>query len=245
MSGLSVLKVRRVIGEFAKSLPLGLAIYFGFPDRFAFQDTLSLIQRDERPQARWLAAIEATGETSSQQPTLTLAGADSAHAPGQGARRGPQYQITSAVKGGRVAVLRYLDASVYGRDIVRVLERVRTNDVGKGNRLVSMAPDRQMVEHSAGSVYYMSSLISAQPRQSLPRVAFVQPQAVPKSQMVASANAATTSDGKPLNLNKMVMARAAAAAGFSALSVYAPSAVEGTSLPFAALFGMSPGPTPE
>ncbi|MEI2386515.1 cell wall hydrolase [Breoghania sp. JC706] len=237
MSGLSAFSVSRVTGVFTRSTLLGLAIYIGFPDTFAYQDTLSLMQREERPSERWLAAIEATGETTSAEPTLTLASADAAS--------GPSYQITTSTKNGRSVIVRGIDARVVGRGIVEVPEEVRTNRAAKGNRLVSVAPDRQMVDQSAGSVYYMSSLIGAEPRQSLPRVAFVQPQAVPQNQMVASNNAATRSDGKPLNLNKMLMARAAAAAGFSALSAYAPSAVEDTSLPFAALFGMPPGPTPE
>ncbi|PTW62206.1 cell wall hydrolase [Breoghania corrubedonensis] len=237
MSGLSALKISRVAGTCSRSVLLGLAIYFGFPETFAFQDTLSLMQREERSSTRWLAAIQATGETSSAQPTLTLASADAAS--------GPSYQITTRTRNGRAAIVTGISADVYGRGIVQVPEEVRTNRASKGNRLVSVAPDRQMVDQSAGSVYYMGSLIGAEPRQSLPRVAFVQPQAMPQNRMVASANQATRSDGKPLNLNKMLMARAAAAAGFSSLSAYAPSAVEDTSLPFAALFGMPPGPTPE
>ncbi len=223
-------------GVFVKSLLLGVALYFGFPDRFAFQDTLSLMEREENPSLRWLAAIEPAQSTTVSRPSLIMA---------SGAKPdGPSYRITGHADGARATILAGLDASVMGRDVVDVPEKVRTNSSTKGNRLVSVAPDRQMVDNASGTVYHMGSLIGAQPAQALPRVAFVQPQAVPQTQ-VAALDPVTKKPGKPLNLNKMLMARAAAAAGFSSLSAYAPSAVEDTALPFAALFGTPPGPTPE
>lgn len=240
MSGLSAFKVRRVAGVLAKSVPLGLAIYFGFPDRFAYQDMLSLMQRDERPSARWMTAIESAGDTTTATPTLTLARASG----DDRVTDAPSYRIVSKTRDGRATVVGGLGADIVGRQVVQVPDEVRTNRSSKGNRLVSLAPDRQMVDQASGSVYAMTSLIGAEPPKSLPRVAFVQPQAVSQNSLMA-ANSPTKSDGKPLNLNKMLMARAAAAAGFSALSAYAPSAVEDTALPFAALFGVPPGPTPE
>lgn len=241
MAGHGSRRNRGVIRAVAKTNLVALAIYFGFPDRIAYQDVLSLVEDGLDPGARWMRSIEDSGPASSHVQTVTLA---------QGAAGGPQFSVASKAPGATSMVVRGLAPVVMGKSAVVVPEEIRTNGAAKGDRLVTLAPDRQMVEASAGSLYAMTSLIAPEESQDLPRVAFVQPQPYPgaAAAMVAKNVADIASGkatGKPMDLQKIMMARGAAAAGFSLVSAYAPDAVEDTSLPFAALFGMPPGPTPE
>ncbi len=239
MSGHGSWRRRRAPRAVTKTSLVAIALYFGFPDRVAYQDVMSLVEDGQDPSARWMRSIEDAGSGSAHAPTVTLS---QNAAPG-----GAEFKVASLAPGARNTIVRGLGPRVIGKTAVDIPDEVRVNRSSKGNRLVTMAPDRQMVEMSAGSLYSMASLIGPELGRDLPRVAFVQPQpytgATDGTAMAYNAEGKAT--GKPLDLDKMMMARSAAAAGFSLVSAYAPNAVADTALPFAALFGMPPGPTPE
>lgn len=248
MSGHGTRRCHRVIGATTKTSLFAIALYFGFPDRIAYQDMLSLVEDGQDPTARWMRSMEESGRGSDHAPTMTFAQGDAAD--------GAQFTVASRAPGAAQTVVRGLNHKIIGKTAIVMPEEIRTNRAAKGDRLVTMAPDRQMVEMSAGSVYSMASLIGIEKNKDLPRVAFVQPQPYEgayKDGVTGRALAQNDSSdktegvatGKPMDLQKVMMARGAAAAGFSLLSAYAPSAVEDTALPFAALFGTPPGPTPE
>jgi spore germination cell wall hydrolase CwlJ-like protein len=119
-------------------------------------------------------------------------------------------------------------------------DQIATNTSAKGDRLITMAPDRQMVDRASGNLYAMSSLISTEKKhEDLPRVAFVKAEplnAKETSQLAKARKDGLLEDG-PLDLQKVMMARNAAAASFSLVSAYAPDSVKETKEPFDALFG--------
>ncbi len=201
------------------------------------QDILSLLSEKKSEAPRWMMALEPAAFATEITPTLSLASL-----PREAADplRAPQLSLTSAAKGAQSTNVAGLSALAREVAPVTIPEEIIVNRGTKGDRFISMAPDRQMVDMSAGAVYAMSSLISNQKKHDdLPRVAFVKAQPLTRTQstMGAGVQVPSLGDEGPLDLQKVMMARNAAAASFSLVSAYAPESVQDTKEPFDALFG--------
>ena len=154
----------------------------------------------------------------------------------------PVLSLTSSVPGHEARPIVGLGDIVAEVRPQEVPETVETDKTGKGDRLVTVASDRQASEYSAGTVFKMSSMISKREEHDyLPRVAFIK--SVPLSKddkaLLASAegDGSDSETGAPLDLAKLMMARNAAATSFSLVSAYSPASVADTKDPFDALFG--------
>ncbi|NBN64365.1 cell wall hydrolase [Pannonibacter tanglangensis] len=211
----------------------------------AVQDVSQLIATQGGTRPKWMASIENSAPPMAIAPTLVLAQAGTPQPPLPA--HGTDPGTTTAVQGIQSTTIRGLDEVVKDALPDEVPDEIRINRERKGDRFLSMAPDRAMLDQAAGSVYALSSLLSNGSPQSLPRVAFVKPEPLTKAettQLAAASAAAAKSgrkprgqDGEPMDLQKIMMARNAAAASFSLVSAYAPETVEDTRDPFNALFG--------
>ncbi|WP_417685287.1 cell wall hydrolase [Roseibium sp.] len=200
------------------------------------QDILSLLAEKKPEAPRWMMALEPASFATQITPTLALASAPPTAADPM---KAPHLALTSAAKGADATMIAGL--ADLAREVAPTVvpEEIEVNRSTKGDRFISMAPDRQMVDMSAGAVYAMSSMISNEKKQKdLPRVAFVKPEPLDKDHSRRLKGGASASkDEGPLDLQKVMMARNAAAASFSLVSAYAPESVEDTKEPFRALFG--------
>ncbi|MCV0424266.1 MAG: cell wall hydrolase [Roseibium sp.] len=215
-------------------LATGPLIYLGLGGSIGEQDIFALINsRHETP--RWMMTLEPASYTSKIAPQLAL-GAIAVPDPNQG----PVLTLTSADKGFKAVPLVGLEDVVQSVRPTEIPNTIVTNKSAKGDRKITMAPDRQMVDMAAGNVYAMSSMISnGKKHNDLPRVAFVKPHPLNSKETTRLAKAGKDGlleDG-PLDLQKVMMARNAAAASFSLVSAYAPDSVKETKEPFDALFG--------
>ncbi|MBO6755328.1 MAG: cell wall hydrolase [Roseibium sp.] len=198
------------------------------------QDIYGLLagQKDTAP--RWALALEPAEFSTAiaQENGLTQSGAlDPAAA--------PHMALTSTLGDMKPATLPVLSGLARDAFPTQLPDEAAVNRGGKGDRLMTKAPDREMVDMSAGTVYAMRSLIANDKRhEEMPRVAFVKPQPLePNGSMLAGDLNSASRDGRPLDLQKVMMARNAAAASFSLVSAYAPDTVQDTREPFDALFG--------
>jgi spore germination cell wall hydrolase CwlJ-like protein len=195
------------------------------------QDIIALIAAQKAEAPRWMMALEPANFAVSVAPTLALK--DNGR---EKRLDGPQLTLTSAARGARQTNISGLEKIARETMPTEVPDEIVTNRASKGNRLITMAPDRQMVDQAAGTVFAMPSMIGGDKKADMPRVAFVKPEP-----LTAAAKAGNTPDGKkagrPLDLQKVMMARNAAAASFSLVSAYAPESVQDTKEPFDALFG--------
>ncbi|WP_417671896.1 cell wall hydrolase [Roseibium sp.] len=200
------------------------------------QDILSLLSEKKAEAPRWMMALEPARFATEITPTLSLASA-----PREAADplKAPHLALASASKGADATTIKGLSKVALEVAPTEIPDKIAVNRSTKGDRFISMAPDRQMVDMSAGAVYAMSSMISNEKKQKdLPRVAFVKPEPLDKDHSRRlKGGAAAGTEGGPLDLQKVMMARNAAAASFSLVSAYAPESVENTKEPFQALFG--------
>ncbi|ADZ71757.1 cell wall hydrolase [Polymorphum gilvum] len=226
---------RRRSGRRAALLLSPLA-FFGLTASIGVQDVNGLIAANQSAAPKWMAALEAAPHASSFAPTLTMT--PSAGDPGN-PLAGPQVALTSAAPGTQEAIIRGLES--VARDVLptEIPDEIRINRARKGDRFITRAPDREMLDRAAGSVYTLPSLIGDGAEADLPRVAFVKPEPLTRTQSTMLAKAGRTGDGTgaPLDLQKVMMARNAAAASFSLVSAYAPETAEDIREPFNALFG--------
>ncbi|MHA7774141.1 cell wall hydrolase [Roseibium sp. M-1] len=199
------------------------------------QDILALVNARKEATPRWMMALEPANFTTKIAPKISLG-----DTPVPGHTSGPILTLSSADKNFETRPILGLE------DIARevrpkgVPDKIVTNTSAKSNRLITMAPDRQMVDRAAGNLYAMSSLISTEKKhEDLPRVAFVKPEPLDakESRRLAKAGKDGLLEDGPLDLQKVMMARNAAAASFSLVSAYAPETVKETKEPFDALFG--------
>lgn len=206
------------------------AIYAGSTVQIAQQDITALIEQSRENAPRWMTALEAANHASTHAPTLVLADA-SRPRPADA----PDVAVTSAAPGQDQTIIRGLENFVIDTAPKAIPEKIEINRARKGDRFISMAPDREIIGVAAGAVYTLSNLLGEGPEEDLPRVAFVQPvTAEPKAALnVASA----TQNAAPLDLMRLAMARNAAATSLSLASAYAPSALTDTRAPFRALLG--------
>lgn len=201
------------------------------------QDIIALLADKSHDTPRWMMALEPTRFSTEITPSLALT---------QGINKPidpnaqPYLSLTSASKGMRdetIAGLSKIAAEV-APDVVP--NEIRVNRTSKGDRRITLAPDRQMVDMAAGTVFAMSSILSNEKKhEDLPRVAFVKPQPLTSQGTNGPLGGLDTLDGDegPVDLQKVMMARNAAAASFSLVSAYAPESVQDTKEPFDALFG--------
>jgi len=198
------------------------------------QDIIALIAAEKAEAPRWTMALESASFMTTLTPTLALDN----NRP-QGPASGPQFKLTSGIMEGRETHISGLDDIVRDLRPTELPDELPVNRTAKGDRLITMAPDRQMVEQASGTVFAMPSLIDGEKKAGLPRVAFVKPQPLGKSHSVAGVEdkASRGKTGAPIDLQKIMMARNAAAASFSLVSAYAPESVQNTKEPFDALFG--------
>ncbi len=211
-------------------------VYLGLGGTIGPQDIFALINARTNETPRWMMALEPANFTSRITPTLSLGST-----PVPDPHSGPVLTLTSADKGFEARPLVGLEDVVKSIRPTELPDTIVTNKATKGNRLITMAPDRQLVDKSSGNLYAMSSLISTSKKhEDLPRVAFVKPEPL-GSRETDAILAQADKDGHPLegplDLQKLMMARNAAAASFSLVSAYAPESVKETKEPFDALFG--------
>ncbi|WP_153770947.1 cell wall hydrolase [Labrenzia sp. CE80] len=201
------------------------------------QDILSLLSEKQTDAPRWMMALEPASFATEIKPTLALAA--SRNVPINPLKE-RHLTLTSAAKGVRdtnVSGLSALAAEVAPKEIP---DEIAVNRSAKGDRHISLAPDRHMVDMAAGAVYALPSMIGGnQERASLPRVSFVKPEPLSEQQSTLLAGIPSRTPGKdgPLDLQQVMMARNAAAASFSLVSAYAPETAQDTKEPFNALFG--------
>ena len=223
--------------RFPRALLACPVVYFGMTATFAEQDIFSLINARDQNVPRWTMTLEPASFTSRIKPQLAVGQSE-----GIDPMAAPVLSLTSSVPGHEarpIVGLGDIVAEVRPQDVP---ETVETDKTGKGDRLVTVASDRQASEYSAGTVFKMSSMISKREEHDyLPRVAFIK--SAPLSKDDKALLASTEGDGSdsetgaPLDLAKLMMARNAAATSFSLVSAYSPASVADTKDPFDALFG--------
>lgn len=208
--------------------------YLAWSGSIGQQDITALIEATRGNAPRWMSAIEAAPHTSSMAPSLVLADAS------QGRNSDtPDYAITNAAPGTDPAVVRGLETFVKESAPKQPPAHTPVNRSAKGDRYVSLAPDREMVGVAAGSVYTMTSMIGGRTSADLPRVAFVRPNIPVGLEGTALASAGATGKGSPLDLTRLAMARNVAATSVSYASAYAPQGMANVRAPFEALLGGS------
>ncbi|WP_349359710.1 cell wall hydrolase [Stappia sp.] len=222
---------RRLSRSARRAALLAPALYLTFAGTIAEQDTTALIEATRGDAPRWMSAIEAAPHATSVAPSLVLA--DASRATGGDT---PDYAVTNAAPGTDPAVVRGLESLVKDAKPDTLPAETPVNRAAKGDRFVSLAPDRQMVGVAAGSVYAMNSLIGARDASALPRVAFVRPQ-MPEGTAAMIAKAKEKGLASPLDLTRMAVARNAAATSMSLASAYAPDQLDDVRAPFEALLG--------
>ncbi|TYC52749.1 cell wall hydrolase [Rhodobacterales bacterium] len=222
----------RRLKQFVVACPV---VYLALAGSVGNQDILSLINERKAESPRWMMALEPGNFATKLAPKITLgdtAVPDYASA--------PVLMLASADKNFQATPVMGMEQVVASGLPKKLPDTIRTNTSAKSDRLITLAPDRQMVDRAAGNLYAMSSLISTEKNNAdLPRVAFVKAQPLDsrQSSMLAAAGAEGLLEGGPLDLQKVMMARNAAAASFSLVSAYAPESVRETKEPFDALFG--------
>lgn len=200
----------------------------------ALQDVSDLVATQGGQRPEWMASLKSSAAPTVIAPTLVLADASAAPA---------DPSVMTAEQGIQSSAIRGLDKVVKDALPTEVPEEIRINRDRKGDRHISMAPDRAMLEQAAGSVYALASLIGTETQKELPRVAFVKPEPMSQAETTQLAAVSKTNrrgkpgDAAPMDLQQVMMARNAAAASFSLVSAYAPETAEDTRDPFNALFG--------
>lgn len=195
------------------------------------QDIISLIAAQKNEAPRWMMALEPANFATALEPTLALKDTNRTKP-----ETGPQVTLTSATKNAKPTTVNGLEKLVIETQPTEIPAEIEINRTAKGDRKISMAPDRQMVDQASGNVFAMQSLIGGEKKDDMPRVAFVKPS--PLRDHSSGRNGGTSlTKGAPIDLQKIMMARNAAAASFSLVSAYAPESVQDTKEPFDALFG--------
>ncbi|SDT92731.1 cell wall hydrolase [Stappia sp. ES.058] len=224
---------KRRIGTAARLAILTPALFLAWSGTIAQQDISALIEATRGNAPRWMSTIEAAQHSSSQAPSLVLADASKTRSDDT-----PDYAITNAAPGSDPAVVRGLETFVKESRPTEPPARTPVNRSAKGDRFVSMAPDRQMVGVAAGSVYALGSVLETGHPSDMPRVAFVRT-AVPQGTAAMLAKAEKNGSASPLDLTRLAMARNVAATSVSLASAYAPENMDDVRAPFEALLGGS------
>ncbi|SHL49227.1 cell wall hydrolase [Roseibium suaedae] len=215
----------------------GSAIFLTMTASIGQQDIVALLTAQHKETPRWMMALEPANFATSVTPSLAL-GSNEQLAERANPASAPKLLLTSAAKGAQSTEVTGLEALAREQFPTEIPDEIEINRTGKGNRFVSLAPDRQMVDMAAGAVYSLPSLISDEKHDDMPRVAFVLPEPYSHGKGTQLAgNVSANADGKPIDLQKVMMARNAAAASFSLVSAYSPESVMDTRQPFDALFG--------
>lgn len=224
-------------------LLLGPAALLALTKPIGTQDIPGLVAAQQAKTPAWMAALEPAAFESSVTPTMTLAGKPADR------NAAPMVSLSTGEDGDGGQFLPGLEDVSRAVLPVNVPEEIPMNRSSKGNRRITLAPDRQMIDMAAGSVYALPSLIDGGPKTELPRVAFVKPEPLTgqAGTMMAQSTRHQRQPGTPIDLQKVMMARNAAAASFSLVSAYAPETVQDTKEPFNALFGAKyeQGPPPQ
>ncbi|NKX62950.1 cell wall hydrolase [Labrenzia sp. 5N] len=210
-------------------------VWLGIGGSVGNQDIFSLVNSRKTESPRWMMYLEPANFTTKVAPKLALG-----TTPVPDHISAPILTLTSADEDFEARPLVGFEEVAMNARPTEVPDTILTNSTAKSDRLITMAPDRQMVDRAAGNLYAMSSLISTEKKhEDLPRVAFVkaQPLNSQETSMLASNGKDGFPEGGPLDLQKVMMARNAAAASFSLVSAYAPESVKETKEPFDALFG--------
>ncbi|WP_228869618.1 cell wall hydrolase [Roseibium aggregatum] len=210
-------------------------VWLGIGGSVGNQDIFSLVNSRKAESPRWMMYLEPANFTTKVAPKLALG---TTQVPDH--ISAPILTLTSADEDFEARPLVGFEEVAMNARPTEVPDTILTNSTAKSDRLITMAPDRQMVDRAAGNLYAMSSLISTEKKhEDLPRVAFVkaQPLNSQETSMLASNGKDGFPEGGPLDLQKVMMARNAAAASFSLVSAYAPESVKETKEPFDALFG--------
>ncbi|MDN3718406.1 hypothetical protein QW131_02120 [Roseibium salinum] len=108
-----------------------------------------------------MMALEPANFTSKITPQLALGAT-----PVPNYASGPVLTLTSADEGFEARPIIGLEDVAYGVRPTEVPDQITTNASAKGDRQMTMAPDRHMVDRAAGSLYAMSSLISTEKKST-------------------------------------------------------------------------------
>ncbi|NRG19737.1 cell wall hydrolase [Rhizobiales bacterium] len=196
----------------------------------AQQDITALIEASRDNVPRWMTAVVAAEHGSAHAPSLVLADASN------DSRNAPDFAVTNAAQGDDGTVVRGLEKFAIEAQPDKLPEKIEINRSSKGDRYLSMAPDREMLDLAAGSVYSVPNMIAAGPSHDLPRVAFVAP--LPDTVLgPGPAIASAKKSGDPLDLTRLAIARNVAATSVSLASAYAANPMNDTAAPFRALLG--------
>ncbi len=201
------------------------------------QDIVSLLAEKKTEAPRWMMALEPAHFATAITPTLSLASMPQSK---PDPLKAPQLALSSAADGSEATIIAGLSKLAAEVAPTEIPDEIAVNRSSKGDRYVSLAPDRQMVDMAAGTVYSLPSLIGGDEKQAdFPRVAFVKPHPLTEQQStrLAALPPRTAENNGPLDLQQVMMARNAAAASFSLVSAYSPESVQDTKEPFDALFG--------
>ncbi|MBO0345519.1 cell wall hydrolase [Roseibium sp. CAU 1637] len=197
------------------------------------QDIVSLLAAQKTETPRWMMTLEPAHFTTSFSPSLALA---SAKTPVD--NNGPVMTLTSNAKGAdRQPIYGLKDVLKESRPQV-VPDIIDVNRSVKADRLITMAPDRQMVDMASGAVFAMGSILDEDTSGDLPKVAFVKARPYsPLQPLEPGRMVGELTEPHPVDVQRVMMARNAAAASFSLVSAYAPDTLAHTQGPFDALFG--------
>lgn len=211
----------------ARALLASPFVFFGLQGSVGEQDIFALINAKHKETPRWMMALEPANYMSRIAPKLDLA-----TPPVPDHTSAPLLTLTSADKNFDAKPILGLEDVARSVRPDKLPDGIKTNKSAKGDRKITLAPDRHMIDRAAGNLFAMSSLISTETKhKDLPRVAFVKPEPLEKSKTDEALS------GGPMDLQQVMMARNAAAASVSLVSAYAPDAVPETKEPFQALFG--------
>ncbi|MEP3048666.1 MAG: cell wall hydrolase [Roseibium sp.] len=227
--------VRARMRRLSRVLFVSPILFLGLNASVGDQDIFALINARDNETPRWMMALEPANYTSKIAPKLDLA---TPKVPNH--KSAPLLTLTSADSKHQSRPVPGLEDVARSTRPTDIPENVATNTTAKSDRKITMAPDRHLVDMSAGNLYAMSNMISNEKQpEDLPRVAFVKSHPLDDNQtsQMARAEKNHPHEARPLDLQKVMMARNAAAASFSLLSAYAPESVKETKEPFDALFG--------
>ncbi|WP_208995095.1 cell wall hydrolase [Roseibium hamelinense] len=223
------------VRKLKRFLALSPVLFLALTATTGQQDIYGLLQERQAKAPAWMMSLSAASFSTALPATPTRLAQAKVPASGK-----PKLSVTSAAKGSKETPVNGLEDIAEEFLPIEIPDEIEINRTGKGDRLISLAPDRQMVDMAAGAVYAMRSLYANDKKiDDFPRVAFVKPQPFDtlngSNSLDGSGN--ELDDGTPIDLQRVMMARNAAAASFSLVSAYAPDSVRETKDPFDALFG--------
>ncbi len=177
-------------------------VWLGIGGSVGNQDIFSLVNSRKAESPRWMMYLEPANFTTKVAPKLALG-----TTPVPDHISAPILTLTSADEDFEARPLVGFEEVAMNARPTEVPDTILTNSTAKSDRLITMAPDRQMVDRAAGNLYAMSSLIStekkhedlrASPSSRRSRSTLRKPACSPATQ-------GWFPEGGPLDLQKVMM----------------------------------------